>query len=364
MMVQDDILRFRLINVMQHWITQHRQDFNKEKETLVPILENFFKAIIENDQMTVFKTFAHVLPQKWKEQRTLIQIKKAGGQNLMAAPPPIIPLDEVLDIWSVDPEEMARQLTLLDECHFRNIPPWEFLNQSWVKRETREEKAPHICKMIKRFNQVSQWIRGEIVTELNQKRRSEILGRFIETAGHLQKLNNFNSLMQILAALNSLPVFRLKKTWNSLSKKFKAMWASLETIFDVRVMRRCTQHATHPIIPFLGMYLSDLTLIEENADMTEDGQINFAKRALLARTMAELGLYQQTWYSLQPLPEVQEWLIQLSPIEDDELLEAFSYYIELKKGTEQGEMPQSIKDYIFRKPPSSRDKKKIKATTK
>jgi len=269
-----------------------------------------------------------------------------------------------VDIWSVDAEELARQLTLLDEVLFRNIPPWEFLNQSWAKSQ-KLEKAPYISKMIKQFNQLSQWVRTEIVTQISQKKRSEILAKFIETASHLQKLNNFNSLMQILAALNSLPVFRLKKTWNSLSRKNKATWANLESIFDARIMRKVTQHALHPIIPFLGMYLSDLTLIEENSDVTDDGKINFAKRVLLAKTISELAIYQQTWYQLQVIYEIQEWLLQVAPIGDDSLLETFSYFIEPKKDMEQPtEIPACIREYLTQKNPQPfKEKKKLKTAT-
>jgi hypothetical protein len=69
--------------------------------------------------------------------------------------------------------------------------------------------------------------------------------------------------MAILAALNSSTISRLKKTWEGLSNKYRVI---LETL------RRSTEHARNyaeyratirsavaPCLPFLGLYLTDVT---------------------------------------------------------------------------------------------------------
>jgi hypothetical protein len=104
-----------------------------------------------------------------------------------------------------------------------------------------------------------------------------------------------------------------------------------------------------PSIPFLGMYLSDLTFIEDgNPDMldAELGIINMAKRAQCSEVLLTIQLYQQvkrrgasvvmvpaandeissqTPYMLQPVPLVMEFLKGLEQhssesVYDDSLL--------------------------------------------
>jgi son of sevenless-like protein len=51
------------------------------------------------------------------------------------------------------PEEMARQLTLIEHDLFKSIKPAECVGQAWNKKD-REKRAPNVLRMIQRFNQV------------------------------------------------------------------------------------------------------------------------------------------------------------------------------------------------------------------
>ena len=79
------------------------------------------------------------------------------------------------------PEEVARQLTLLEFDLYRAIRPWECLGLAWSKKD-KETKAPNILKMIQRFNQVSQWIATEIVSTDSLKQRIALVKHIIEIA--------------------------------------------------------------------------------------------------------------------------------------------------------------------------------------
>jgi len=53
-----------------------------------------------------------------------------------AAPPPILGsgvdvLSLNLRVTDIDPKELARQMTLIDSCMFRQIPNYEWLQKSW-----------------------------------------------------------------------------------------------------------------------------------------------------------------------------------------------------------------------------------------
>ena len=80
-------------------------------------------------------------------------------------------------------------------------------------KEDKETRAPNICNMTKWSNHVTRWIISEVVTiKDNIKTRATVVERVIMLAQHLEKLNNFNGVKEVLAGLQSSAVYRLKKT--------------------------------------------------------------------------------------------------------------------------------------------------------
>lgn len=72
-------------------------------------------------------------------------------------PAPILPknLTAAPTLLDFHPEEIARQLTLIESQLYRAIKPWECLGQAWAKKD-KERRAPRVMAMINRFNQVWQ----------------------------------------------------------------------------------------------------------------------------------------------------------------------------------------------------------------
>jgi len=105
---------------------------------------------------------------------------------------------------------MARQLTLLESTLFRAIRPHEFLNQNWSK-PGRELNSPNILIMIEWFNKVSLWASTTMVLANDNKDRIQIIKKWIDVAEECRKLNNLNSVMEILGGLRMAAVSRLKK---------------------------------------------------------------------------------------------------------------------------------------------------------
>jgi ribosome-associated toxin RatA of RatAB toxin-antitoxin module len=61
----------------------------------------------------------------------------------------------------------------------------------------------------------------DVLNEENVKVRAEIVVHFIKVAKRLQELNNLNSLVAIVLALQSPPIIRLQNTWKIVPKKDK-----------------------------------------------------------------------------------------------------------------------------------------------
>lgn len=144
---------------------------------------------------------------------------------------------------------------------------------------------------------------------------------------HLEKLNNFNTLMAISAGLNNAAVYRLKFTMDDLPAASKQEWEELQAKISAdnnsRIYREMLRQATLPVMPYLGLYLTDITFIEDgNPDFLEvDGEnlINFKKRELIYRVIDEIQRYQQTPYKTQVDPTVLSALQELPFNNDDDL---------------------------------------------
>lgn len=65
------------------------------------------------------------------------------------------------------------------------------------------------------------------------------------------------------------------------------------------------------INPSLGVYLTDLTFIEDGIPsiIKKTNHINFAKRAKTAEVIRDIQQYQNVGYSLQPVPELQDYIL-------------------------------------------------------
>lgn len=66
-----------------------------------------------------------------------------------------------------------------------------------------------------------------------------------------------------------------------------------------------------PCIPFLGIYLQDLTFIEDgNPDYIKKSTklINFAKRQKAAEVIREINQFQSPPYNFQPVPDLQAFI--------------------------------------------------------
>src|SRR5690349_3020019 len=83
-----------------------------------------------------------------------------------------------------------------------------------------------------------------------------------------------------------------------------------------------------PCCPYLGIYLSSLTFIEEgNHNYLENEYINFFKRRLMAEIIKEIQQYQHTSYNLIPQPTVMRFIGGAQMIDETE---AFNHSLQIE----------------------------------
>lgn len=124
-------------------------------------------------------------------------------------------------IHDFEPSEIARQLTLIEAAMYMELNPIDFLfyqpdlNKGQKKDNANqgEKEKNHIRAMINMANQLTGWVAETILVEKDLKQRAKIMKQFIKIAEQCHQLQNYASREAIIAALNSSPIYRLKRTW-------------------------------------------------------------------------------------------------------------------------------------------------------
>ncbi|PBP16983.1 ras guanine-nucleotide exchange protein-like protein [Diplocarpon rosae] len=244
-------------------------------------------------------------PNLSKSQTAALRNWKMGGSN-----PSILEFDAL---------ELARQLTIKEMNIFCAIIPEELLGSEWTKRSG--SNAVHVRAMSTLSTDLSNLVADTILQYEDAKKRAVVIKHWIKIAQKCFELNNYDSLMAIICSLNCSTIARLRRTWDIVSQKRKDTLKSLQAIVEPEknyaVLRKRLHDHVPPCLPFVGIYLTDLTFVDCGNAATRqlpglgDGEgmsvINFDKHTRTAKIIGELQRFQIP-YRLAEVPELQEWL--------------------------------------------------------
>jgi son of sevenless len=92
-----------------------------------------------------------------------------------------------LDLSSVDPLDLAQQLTLMEAELFRKIDPIDCI-------DSNRSKSTSIKTTVTWFNRMGLWVASEIVTHPNIKKRAAVIKYFINVMQVMCRLSLSYSL--------------------------------------------------------------------------------------------------------------------------------------------------------------------------
>ncbi|XP_061764210.1 rap guanine nucleotide exchange factor 1b isoform X9 [Nerophis ophidion] len=218
--------------------------------------------------------------------------------------------------------EIADQLTLLDAELFYKIEIPEVL--LWAK-EQNEEKSPNLTQFTEHFNNMSYWVRSLIIQQEKAQDREKLLLKFIKIMKHLRKLNNFNSYLAILSALDSAPIRRLE--WQKQTSEGLEEYCTLiDSSSSFRAYRAALAEVEPPCIPYLGLILQDLTFVHLGNPDHIDGKVNFSKRWQQFNILDSMRRFQQVHYELKRNEDIVSFFNDFS----DHLAEEALWELSLK----------------------------------
>lgn len=222
-------------------------------------------------------------------------------------------------ILDFEPMELARQFTLKVNHVFCSIMPEELLGCEWTKKSG--SAAVNVRQLSTLSTDLANLVADSILMVEDASKRAKTIKQWVKIAKACQDLNNYDSLLAIVCSLNSTTILRLKRTWEAISAKTKSTLASLNGIVDCSknysALRGVLAETASPCLPFVGMYLTDLTFVDagnpntRTLDIDAEGKaitaINFDKHVKTARIISELQRFQVA-YRLQEVPELQVWM--------------------------------------------------------
>ncbi|KAK8855919.1 ras GEF [Apiospora arundinis] len=310
-------IRFRVVNIMKSWFDNFwMEESNDESKQLIRDVYTFAKDTIKSTETPGSQPLMAVLDQRLAGKE--ISSKRMIQTFTNNVPAPIMPKNmKKLKFLDIDVTEFARQLTIIESKLYGKIKPTEVLNKAWQKKvgENDPEPAPNVKALILHSNQMTNWVAEMILAQMDVKKRVVVIKHFVSVADKCRTLNNFSTLTSIISALGTAPIARLKRTWDLVPARISAVLETMRKLMastkNFGEYREALHAANPPCIPFFGVYLTDLTFIEDGIPsiIKKTNLINFSKRAKTAEVIRDIQQYQNAPYSLQPVPELQDYIL-------------------------------------------------------
>ena len=311
-------IRFRVVNILKSWFDNYWMEGSDEaSQQLMQKVYNFAQDTVQSTSTPGAGPLMTAIEQRMRGQDAT---SKRLVLTLNAqAPAPVIPKNmKKLKFLDIDALEFARQLTIIESRLYGKIRPTECLNKTWQKKLAPDEPDPasNVKALILHSNQLTNWVAQMILTQADVKRRVVVIKHFVTIADKCRFLNNFSCLTSIISALGSAPIHRLNRTWSQVNARTTQTLESMRKLMGSTknfLEYRDTLHkANPPCIPFFGIYLTDLTFIEDGIPsiIKKTQLINFAKRAKTAEVIRDIQQYQNVPYGLQGVNELQEYILR------------------------------------------------------
>lgn len=322
-----------VFNVLKNWLESY---FIEEDSFSLERLHKFTVSTIR-DTLSFSADQLDKLIKKRQETDDQGGLRKMVLNLGVTAPPPIVPKNmKRLKLLDIDTLELARQLTILDFKLYSSIRPIECLDKAWSQDGARGAVAVNVKSSIEFCNQVTAWVTDTILSQNEIRKRCNVIKYWVQVAERCRQLNNFNTCMAVLSAFDSSAIGRLKRTWEVVGARTQQTLAYIRKLMGANKnfteYREIIHSINPPCIPFLGIYLQDLTFIEDgNSNFLKKSKhlINFSKRMKTAEVIQEIQQYQSAPYALEPVKEIQYVIhLNLQNSRDEDTLYALSCALE------------------------------------
>ncbi|KAI0826880.1 ras GEF [Trametes gibbosa] len=304
--LKQQIVRVRVLNTFRTMVTD---DDILEKEDMYIL--GRMKEFASDEEVITFAAAKQLL--------ILIERAQRGGDASIKTntvpitpPAPLFPKSSKKPkLIDIDPLELARQLTLMEAALYKKIRPMECLQRS---REAKPGKtADNITTIIQLSNRIANWVAESVLAREDSQKRARVVKHFINLADRCRGMQNYSTMTAVISGLNTPPIRRLKRTWEQVNAKIMSQLKVCESTIDTNKnfnnYRSLLATIQPPCVPFIGVYLTTLTFINDGAeDKLAGDMINFRKRQKAAEVIQDIKRWQAKPYNYQTVTPVLAYL--------------------------------------------------------
>uniref|UniRef100_A0A8C2ZWQ2 Ral guanine nucleotide dissociation stimulator-like 1 n=1 Tax=Cyclopterus lumpus TaxID=8103 RepID=A0A8C2ZWQ2_CYCLU len=339
-------IRRALASILRAWLDQCPEDFQEPPD--YPCLHKLMDYLSRTLPGSEALRRAQGLLEQLRSQASVDEsdVGFHGNSSFCLGEEEEVEIEVQEDFMSFEADLLAEQLTYMDALLFKKVVPHHCLGSVWSQRDKKHNKhsAPTVRATITQFNAVAACVVSTVLKhrQLRPHVRARVIQRWIDIAQECRIRKNFSSLRAIVSALQSNPLYRLKRAWACVHKDSMQTFEELSDIFSDHnnyltsrelLMREGTskfaslescakehQKRTHKrlqlqkemgamqgTIPYLGTFLTDLTMLDTALpDLVEEFEV-----------IAQIKLLQSACnsYCLTPEPAFLRWFksqVQLS----------------------------------------------------
>ncbi|XP_008405310.1 ral guanine nucleotide dissociation stimulator-like 1 isoform X2 [Poecilia reticulata] len=355
-----EAIRNALASILRAWLDQCPEDFQEPPDypCLQRLMEYLRKALPGSEALRRAEGLLEQLQGQANMDETDVGFQ--GNSSFCLGEEEEVEIEVQEDFLSFEADLVAEQLTYMDALLFKKVVPHHCLGSIWSQRDKKDNKhsAPTIRATITQFNAIAACVVNTVLKhrQLRSHVRARVIQRWIDIAQECRIRKNFSSLRAIVSALQSNPLYRLKRLWACVHKDSMQTFEELSDIFSDHnnyltsrelLMREGTskfaslescakdhQKRTHKrlqlqkemgamqgTIPYLGTFLTDLTMLDTALpDIVERGLINFEKRRREFEVIAQIKLLQSACnsYCLTADPAFLRWFKNQPQLSEEE----------------------------------------------
>jgi len=238
----------RVCSTLKTYIINRATQDLAYRPDLVAKIQKFIKTQVEKDSKFLAKDLSDCLALNTSSEQFKYHQACAGGRNPLQVPKENEPIPFSKQLPFFNPQEAARQMTLVDAELFRMIRLPELGCAKWTKPENDKATA-NVQRMIQYGNKVAIWVASGILSEEDPKRRKKVMMNMRVLSQHFINMNNFHGAKSVLAGLQSSPIMRLSFPGEDLQDRVRSLSLTLDEKME---------SARSPCVPFLGSVLKEL----------------------------------------------------------------------------------------------------------
>uniref|UniRef100_A0A8C5DGE9 Ral guanine nucleotide dissociation stimulator-like 1 n=1 Tax=Gouania willdenowi TaxID=441366 RepID=A0A8C5DGE9_GOUWI len=350
-------IRNVLASILRAWLDQCPEDFQEPPDyPCLHRLMEYLRTVLPGSESV---RRAESLLEQLQGQTSMDDVDAGfhGNTSFCLGEEEEVEIEVQEDFMSFETDVVAEQLTYMDALLFKKVVPHHCLGSIWSQRDKKHNKhcAPTIRATITQFNAVAACVVSTVLKhrQIRPHVRARIIQRWIDIAQECRIRKNFSSLRAIVSALQSNPLYRLKRAWACVHKDSMQTFEELSDIFSDHnnyltsrelLMREGTskfaslesfakehQKRSHKrlqlqkemgamqgTIPYLGTFLTDLTMLDTALpDLVEVTLLFFVQEF---EVIAQIKLLQSACnsYCLTAEPAFLRWFKSQPQLSEEE----------------------------------------------